>query len=83
MAFVRFMVALFPFMRQSSENGTLPTLYAATDPAAEGGMFYGPDRFMELKGYPKLTKINANAYDLPLVEQLWSVSEELTRVSYK
>jgi hypothetical protein len=38
---------------------------------------------MELKGYPKLTKINAKAYDLPIVEQLWSISEKLTKVSYK
>jgi hypothetical protein len=77
------MVALFPFMRQLSENGALSTVYVATDSAAEGGIFYSPDGFMELKGYPKLTKINANAYDLPLIEQLWSVSEKLTKVSYK
>jgi NAD(P)-dependent dehydrogenase (short-subunit alcohol dehydrogenase family) len=83
MAFLRFIFALFPSIRQSSENGALPTLYAATDPAAEGGMLYGPDGFMELKGHPKLTKINAKAYDLPIVEQLWSISEKLTKVSYK
>jgi hypothetical protein len=37
---------------QSAEMGTLPQLYAAVDPGAESGRFYGPDEFGELRGDP-------------------------------
>src|ERR1700729_342669 len=37
---------------QSAGMGALDQLYAATDPAAESGKFYGPSGSMELRGYP-------------------------------
>ena len=32
--------------------GALPTLYAATAPDVNGGDYFGPDGFMEARGYP-------------------------------
>jgi NAD(P)-dependent dehydrogenase (short-subunit alcohol dehydrogenase family) len=37
---------------QSAGMGALPQLYAAVDPGAQSGRFYGPSGFLELRGYP-------------------------------
>ena len=66
----------------TSELGALPTLRAATDPAVRGGQYYGPDGFRELRGYPKLVTSNAQSHDTAAQERLWTVSEELTGVTY-
>jgi NAD(P)-dependent dehydrogenase (short-subunit alcohol dehydrogenase family) len=66
----------------TSELGALPTLRAATDPAVRGGQYYGPDGFRELRGYPKLVTSSAQSLDTAVQERLWSVSEELTGVTY-
>lgn len=66
----------------TAEMGALPTLRAATDPAARGGEYYGPDGFRELRGYPKLVSSSAQSKDVAVQERLWKVSEELTGVTY-
>src|ERR1700742_3123873 len=43
-----------PILMHDAHHGALPTLYAATDPAAAPGGYYG---FQELKGLPKEAKI--------------------------
>ena len=68
---------------QRPERGALPTLYAATAPAVEGGDYYGPDGFAEMRGFPTKTKAIAEAYDLQLGQRLWQLSEELTGVRYR
>ncbi|MEW2482014.1 SDR family NAD(P)-dependent oxidoreductase [Mycobacterium sp. NPDC049093] len=67
---------------QEAAMGALPTLRAATDPAALGGQYYGPDGLGEQKGYPKLVTSNERSYDLELQRRLWAVSEELTGVTF-
>jgi hypothetical protein len=62
--------------------GALPTLRAATDPAALGGQYYGPDGFGEQRGNPKVVASSEQSYDLNLQRRLWSVSEELTDVVF-
>lgn len=66
----------------SSELGALPTLRAATDPAVQGGQYYGPDGFRELRGYPVLATSSAQSRDVAIQKRLWTVSEELTGVTY-
>lgn len=66
----------------TAEMGALPTLRAATDPAARGGEYYGPDGFRELRGYPRLVSSSAQSRDVAVQERLWKVSEELTGVTY-
>ncbi|QRY53555.1 SDR family NAD(P)-dependent oxidoreductase [Mycolicibacterium septicum] len=67
---------------QEAAMGALPTLRAATDPGALGGQYYGPDGLGEQKGHPKLVTSNERSYDIELQRRLWSVSEELTGVTY-
>ena len=66
----------------SAQKGALATLRAATDPAVTGGQYYGPDGFREVRGYPELVQSNAMSHDRALQERLWTVSEELTGVTF-
>jgi NAD(P)-dependent dehydrogenase (short-subunit alcohol dehydrogenase family) len=76
------MTVLKPFLSQDAHHGALPTLFAATDPSAEPGGYYGPDGFQELKGLPAKAKIAAAALDPATAEKLWLVSEQLTEASF-
>ena len=67
---------------QSVERGALPQLYAACAPDVEGGAFYGPDGFNEMRGHPKRVRPVGRAEDPELGRRLWQVSEELTGVRY-
>jgi len=73
---------LAPVLMQNDEAGALPTLYAATSPAAHGGEYIGPDGFGELKGSPVVVQPRPQALDVAVGERLWAVSEELTGVHY-
>ena len=68
---------------QSAERGALPTLYAATAPDVEGGEYYGPDGFQELRGPPTKVNVIAEGSDPAVGRKLWEISEELTGVRYK
>ncbi len=70
------------YIAQSEEQGALPTLYAATAPQAQGGHYYGPDGFREMKGYPVEVKNEVQADDPALAARLWDLSEKLTGVHY-
>ncbi|OBB38407.1 SDR family NAD(P)-dependent oxidoreductase [Mycolicibacterium fortuitum] len=67
---------------QEAAMGALPTLRAATDPGALGGQYYGPDGLGQQKGHPKLVTSNERSYDIELQRRLWTVSEELTGVTF-
>jgi NAD(P)-dependent dehydrogenase (short-subunit alcohol dehydrogenase family) len=67
---------------QDADLGALPQLRAATDPAVQGGQYFGPDGFQETRGYPKVVASSAQSHDVALQQRLWAVSEELTGVSY-
>ena len=67
---------------QSAAKGALPTLRAATDPAAQGGEYYGPGGFHEYTGYPVRVESTAAAHDAASQRRLWDVSEQLTGVCY-
>ncbi|KAA0110792.1 SDR family NAD(P)-dependent oxidoreductase [Mycolicibacterium sp. P1-5] len=69
-------------LEQSTEMGVLPTLRAATDPSALGGQYYGPDGLLQMRGYPKVVGSNDRSHDVAVQRRLWSVSEELTGVTY-
>lgn len=66
----------------SAADGALPSLRAATDPAALGGQFYGPDGFKNARGLPIEVSPSPLATDLDLARRLWSLSEDLTGVRY-
>ncbi|MDQ6696238.1 MAG: oxidoreductase [Actinomycetota bacterium] len=67
---------------QSAEQGARPSLYAATMPDVQGGAFYGPDGPGEMRGYPKEVQPNGRARNEADAARLWTISEELTEVTF-
>jgi NAD(P)-dependent dehydrogenase (short-subunit alcohol dehydrogenase family) len=73
---------LAPLLAQPAAMGALPTLRAATDPAVLGGQYYGPGGLGEVRGHPRLVTSSPASYDLAVQRRLWTVSEELTGVTF-
>ena len=69
-------------MTQTAAMGALSTLRAATDPRVLGGQYYGPRGLFGAWGYPKLTESSRQSHDRAIQRRLWTVSEELTRVTF-
>jgi NAD(P)-dependent dehydrogenase (short-subunit alcohol dehydrogenase family) len=67
---------------QSDEMGALPQIYAATMPDVVGGDYWGPDGRFEQRGYPTRVDRSKHAADRDAARRLWSLSEELTGVTY-
>lgn len=70
-------------MMQSPSQGALPTLYAATDPAAIPGGYYGPNGLAETRGHPGEARIPRAALDAVAAARLWAASEDLTGVRFQ
>ena len=71
------------FFAMQAEQGALPSLRAATDENAQSGDYFGPDGFMQMKGYPVKVEPNDLAKDSAKAKKLWEVSEELTKVKFE
>jgi NAD(P)-dependent dehydrogenase (short-subunit alcohol dehydrogenase family) len=76
------MVVSNKVLAQSAEMGALPTLFAATEPSAQSGLFIGPDGIGEQRGHPKAVPPSGAAQDEAVARRLFDVSEELTGVSF-
>ena len=48
----------------------------------QGGQYYGPDGIGEIKGSPKVVASSAQSHNEDLQRRLWTMSEELTGVTY-
>ncbi|WP_152365091.1 SDR family oxidoreductase [Microlunatus speluncae] len=71
----------FPFLpSQEVDTGTEPLLYAAADPAAENGGYYGPTGRFGLVGPTGTARIPRRAQDSRTAALLWSEAELLTGV---
>jgi NAD(P)-dependent dehydrogenase (short-subunit alcohol dehydrogenase family) len=70
------------FMSHSAAAGALPTLFAATSPAAVRMGYYGPNGFYELKGAVGPADVFPQAKDEAVARTLWDVSERLTGVQW-
>lgn len=66
---------------QSDAMGALPQLYAATMPDVDGGQYFGPD-LLEWRGHPRRVGASRRAHDVEAARRLWSMSEDLTGVTY-
>ena len=65
----------------SDREGALPTLFAATSPTAQGGQYYGPQGFQEMRGGDVgPAEIAPAALDLSAQRRLWEACERLTGV---
>ncbi|USQ82409.1 oxidoreductase [Streptomyces phaeoluteigriseus] len=69
------------FLAQDDRAGALPTLYAATADLP-GASYVGPDGTGEMRGGPTLVGRTAAASDPVVARRLWTVSEELTKVTF-
>ena len=77
------MKLLKPIASQDAAHGALPTLFAAAAPGATPGGYYGPDRMMELKGYPVPVPIAKAARDAATGDRLWSETEKLIGMRFE
>lgn len=73
---------LFTLFGQSAARGALPILYAATEPAARGGGYYGPNGIREARGAPGPARIFPHAADAADAARLWALSEAMTGVRF-
>jgi len=71
-----------PFITHSPENGAKPTLYAAHGSDVNGGEYFGPTGFDQMKGKAGKVDAKPHAHDENVAKKLWEVSEELTKTSY-
>lgn len=62
------------------ESAALPAVYAAADPAASGGRFYGPDGFQHLRGRPAEQPLYSRLRSAEEAQRMWTLSEELTHI---
>ncbi|HEY6130936.1 MAG TPA: oxidoreductase [Halioglobus sp.] len=67
---------------QSMAMGALPTLRAAIDDEASPGDYFGPEKFLEQRGYPVHVRSTARSHDLETARRLWNASEALTGINY-
>jgi NAD(P)-dependent dehydrogenase (short-subunit alcohol dehydrogenase family) len=77
-----FFLFLNKFFAMPQAQGALPTLRAAIDDEAKSGDYFGPDGWLEWRGYPVKVKPNNLAQDDNIAKKLWDVSEELTNVRF-
>ena len=73
---------LMPFVWQDVDDGILPALYAATNPEAQGGAYYGPRGPGEIKGRTTVAAIPRTARNPLDNRRLWDLSEQLTGVKF-
>ena len=65
-----------------ASGGALPSLYAATAPDVHGGEYFGPDDTFGMTGSPARARSSSRSKDMADASRLWSVSEELTGVTF-
>jgi NAD(P)-dependent dehydrogenase (short-subunit alcohol dehydrogenase family) len=67
----------------SELQGALPTLYAATSEHAEGGGYYGPQGYREMRGGDVgEAQVRPQAQNTDDARRLWEICEELTGVEF-
>jgi len=72
---------LRPFFNSPAE-GAQPTLMAATKKTVQGGEYFGPKGFFELRHSACRVDVIERARNQEDAARLWEVSEEMTRVRY-
>ncbi|MGL1893527.1 MAG: oxidoreductase [Spirochaetaceae bacterium] len=73
---------LFELITQSPFDGALPGIRASIDSDVISGTYYGPSGRREMTGDPIIVQSNTLSHNLEDAKQLWSISEELTSISY-
>ncbi len=63
---------------QAPEQGAEPLLFAAADPAADQGAYYGPSQWAGLVGPAVRVDLPRSARGIDLPESVWAIGEALT-----
>lgn len=74
---------LSPFIMNTQESAAKPSLFAALDPNAAGGAYYGPQGFREYRGHVGIALRDLSSTEPELAKQLWSLSEKLTDQDFR
>jgi NAD(P)-dependent dehydrogenase (short-subunit alcohol dehydrogenase family) len=77
---VRLLMPLVGLLLNSAEQGSWPSLMAATSPDVDGGSYVGPTRSRELSGPAGPATSSATANDPDVQRRFWDISIELTGV---
>jgi hypothetical protein len=65
-------------MVQSAEKGAYPEVMCATEDGLAQRALYGPTGWLQTGGPVGKGTLNPHAYDKPVMEKLWTVSEKAT-----
>lgn len=76
------MQAGFNALGQSTADGALPLIFAAIDPAAKPGGYYGPCCWGETRGRPSASRIMPQASNVADGARLWDSSQALTALRF-
>ena len=71
----------YHLIAQGKDAGAHPIVAAATDPAAAGGQYWGPDGWRQLRGAPAVVSAKPYARDPAIAGRLWAAASSLTGVS--
>lgn len=71
-----------PIIMNTQESAARPSLFAALDPNAEGGVYYGPQGFREFRGRVGEAKRDSITHDRDIAKRLWTLSEQLTSQTF-
>jgi NAD(P)-dependent dehydrogenase (short-subunit alcohol dehydrogenase family) len=77
---VRLLMPVVGLVLNSAEQGSWPSLMAATSPDVDGGDYVGPTHFGEMAGPAGPAKSTATANNENLQRRFWDVSVELTGI---
>ena len=78
-----FMGRLMDRFLNTTAQGAIPTLFAATSPAAAAGGYFGPQSFFETRGGDAApAKIASQARNEADAARLWTLCEDLTGIRY-
>ena len=72
----------FPGMWQNVDTGALPTLFAATSPAATPDGYYGPDGPFGMRGQAGAARRSRRSRDTAVAARLWEASVAFTGVTW-
>lgn len=78
----RFLLRLLSPFGQSTDQGALPSLRAAVDPAARGGEYYGPGGLGTFAGPPVRQRSSRRSHDEAVAARLWQACEDLGGTRY-
>jgi NAD(P)-dependent dehydrogenase (short-subunit alcohol dehydrogenase family) len=67
---------------QDAAHGALPTVAAAALADARGGDYWGPGGRTGLRGLPRPNATASNATDMAAARRLWTLSEQMTGVTF-